>query len=44
MKRVRGLVAVVRSAKGHLARAKASTARLAQSVSDLAKIVDLVEG
>jgi hypothetical protein len=41
---VRRLTAVVRSAKAHPARAKSSTAKLAQSVSDLAKTIGLVKG
>jgi hypothetical protein len=34
---------VVRTAKGHLSRARSSTAKLAQSAADLAKTIDRVE-
>jgi hypothetical protein len=34
----------VRIANAHLARAKTSAAKLAQSVSDLAKTIDFIEG
>lgn len=40
---VRELADVVRTAKGHLSRARSSTAKLAQSAADLAKTLDLVD-